>query len=1706
MKNLLWVVAALFLLAANSAQAADKWVTAYYTDWQTSAYPINRIDYTAVTHVVLAHWLTNSNGTIQSSGWDSTCSSVVKPAHAAGVKVLMMLGGSDDLNFPTAASPTNQATLISSIQNKVSACGLDGVDLDWEVSVNTTNFISLAKNLRAANSGYIITAPVDATVQPGSLAASLSNYCDQVNMMSYGNANMGNGWVSWYFSALAGDGTDHPDSIARFVNAWESAGTPAGKIGVGIGFYMNAWSSPVTGALQSTSGSSVPVQELPYGGAVADGGGVLSCYYNKSGGTYKYDPSPALSTEPSTPPEQPSISFPSGFTPASGCPTNKVTWVTYEDEASVAAKAKYIVDNNLGGAIIWTVQEGATDPATGRNPLLDALKLNLNNGSPAPMPQLGTSGAVSVGGPTTLTVTGLPSNLGLVDIKWWNYTSSVAWDSSSDKGFTTYGQPSAYTIQGSTNGSTWTTLSNCSPSCTVTGEHYTGRQFVADLTGTGYTQIRMNISGIVGSNAGVDTLTVNGKAGTNDINDSYLMLGDSITANCWGAASNTGPTEQLGTQIHAARSAQFPASTVGGQSGWLSSTALDTSTYGMPNIQKFMQDMPAVKYVGLSLGTNDANGGISAATYCSNMQKIVQYIIAAGKTPVISTIVASPSSAVQANAPAMNACLATLEQNFPSVIVGPDLWTLFKGHSISDGWFLDDLHPSLGTGCTAYQNAWASNLLSAVYPTSGGSTTPPTVPTNLAATAPKSTQVNLTWTASTDASYATSTLTYAIYRNGSHVATTAAGATSYSNTGLSPSTAYTYTVAAVDPAGNTSAQSTAAKITTPANTTPPSVPANVAATAPKSTQVMVSWTASTDPNYTASQLTYKVYRGGVLVATTAAGATSYSDTTVAASTTYSYTVAAANPAGNTSAQSTAVSVKTPASTPPTVPTGVAATAPKFNQVNVSWTASTDPNYASSVLTYKVYRNGTLVATTAAGAVSYSDNSVVASTTYSYTVAAADPAGNTSAQSTAVSITTPKNTTAPSVPTGVAAAAISSTQVKVSWTASTDPNYTASQLTYKVYRGGALVATTAAGAVSYSDTAVVASTTYSYTVAASNPAGNTSAQSAAVSVTTPAPAAVGAAPTRRGGCATNASSLPTTCTISGVQSGDVILVGFLTQYSASNATITLSDNCGGKYTVLNQHAVQSTSVVNMAGYVVEGQGYGVGSAGTCTISATSSSGGGPAEIVADDITAGKLDTYGWLPDATTTAGGATTFNLNVNHPDYVFTWATDVLGYGGSLKVATPFSAENVNVAFPIYDADRTTTGAGTVASTWTFASNSVGTIGAMAFSGLATAPVISSALTDSGKVGSTLTYQITATGSPTSYSAKNLPAGLAVSSTTGMITGTPTTSGSVSSTISATNSSGTGSATLAFSIAAATTTTSDTTAPSVPAGLTAVVASSSQVNLSWTASTDTNNTASQITYNVYRNGVKVGTTPAGATKYSDSGLLANTTYGYSVSASDPAGNTSAKSGTVNATTPVSSGVTPQRVRGCSAESGTGTASCTLTGVTAGDIIVIGAASLQAGTTPLAFSDNCGGAYTLLDKSNSSNNAVAQGYSTGSAGTCTVTAKTSTGWATTLVVEEITPSSPDFHAWNQNFSVGAAQTASATATTTTPDYVFSWAIDAAGNGGSHMTVASPFAVHDFNNTFPIVDGDTAQASAGITTASWKFNVSTSNATIGILGFH
>jgi YD repeat-containing protein len=93
--------------------------------------------------------------------------------------------------------------------------------------------------------------------------------------------------------------------------------------------------------------------------------------------------------------------------------------------------------------------------------------------------------------------------------------------------------------------------------------------------------------------------------------------------------------------------------------------------------------------------------------------------------------------------------------------------------------------------------------------------------------------------------------------------------------------------------------------------------------------------------------------------------------------------------------------------------------------------------------------------------------------------------------------------------------------------------------------------------------------------------------------------------------------------------------------------------------------------------------------------------------------------------------------------------------------------------------------------------------------------------------------------------------------------------------------------------------TTATPPPSTPTGLTATTAGNTQINLSWSASSDAGGPG-LAGYYVYRNGTKIATTAS--TSFSDTGVAVFTTYSYQVAAYDTQGRTSAMSSAVSGST------------------------------------------------------------------------------------------------------------------------------------------------------------------------------------------------------------
>merc|ERR1712054_150819 len=92
-------------------------------------------------------------------------------------------------------------------------------------------------------------------------------------------------------------------------------------------------------------------------------------------------------------------------------------------------------------------------------------------------------------------------------------------------------------------------------------------------------------------------------------------------------------------------------------------------------------------------------------------------------------------------------------------------------------------------------------------------------------------------------------------------------------------------------------------------------------------------------------------------------------------------------------------------------------------------------------------------------------------------------------------------------------------------------------------------------------------------------------------------------------------------------------------------------------------------------------------------------------------------------------------------------------------------------------------------------------------------------------------------------------------------------------------------------------TAGDTQAPSVPTGLAASSVTQTSLTLNWTASTDN---VGVTEYEVFLGGSSIGT--VATTSANITGLTAGTTYSFTVTASDAAGNTSAASSALSVTT------------------------------------------------------------------------------------------------------------------------------------------------------------------------------------------------------------
>ncbi len=191
-------------------------------------------------------------------------------------------------------------------------------------------------------------------------------------------------------------------------------------------------------------------------------------------------------------------------------------------------------------------------------------------------------------------------------------------------------------------------------------------------------------------------------------------------------------------------------------------------------------------------------------------------------------------------------------------------------------------------------------------------TTAPMAPANLAATAASYNQINLTWTDSeNEAGYKIERCAGTDCTDFSQIGTASANVTSFTNTGLTSSTSYTYQVQAYNTIGDSSYSNLASAVTQAAPAIP-AAPSSLTAAAVSKNQINLTWTdnATNETGFYIERCKGATCTNFVHVATVGANLTSYSNTGLSSNTTYRFRVRTYN-ANGASAYSNIATATTP---------------------------------------------------------------------------------------------------------------------------------------------------------------------------------------------------------------------------------------------------------------------------------------------------------------------------------------------------------------------------------------------------------------------------------------------------------------------------------------------------------------------------------------------------------------------------------------------------------------------------------------------------------------------------------------------------------------------------------------------------------------------------------------------------------------------------
>lgn len=302
--------------------------------------------------------------------WHVPGTSLVDRAHEAGVKVLISVGGwtMSDQFASIAASEEKRQNFAHYCNQLVRTYRVDGVDIDWEYPAerDKENFTLLLQAVRDSfdfcqnefgkrpllTADFGAGAPLLDNIDWPRVGALL----DFVNVMTYDYYGSAPGRTNHHSPLYAPrHGTNGYNMHSSIHHLLEQHGVPAEKINIGLAFFGRSLKTKGQPGLHVSSHRQSDGQTFAEGNGAPPYYQILACQKN----------------------------FDCHWDDAAQVPYLQGrgrlnTFVTYDDERSIALKARYILDHGLAGAIVWDLMgdcvESTTLPGTiAETPLATAL-------------------------------------------------------------------------------------------------------------------------------------------------------------------------------------------------------------------------------------------------------------------------------------------------------------------------------------------------------------------------------------------------------------------------------------------------------------------------------------------------------------------------------------------------------------------------------------------------------------------------------------------------------------------------------------------------------------------------------------------------------------------------------------------------------------------------------------------------------------------------------------------------------------------------------------------------------------------------------------------------------------------------------------------------------------------------------------------------------------------------------------------------------------------------------------------------------------------------------------------------------------------------------------------------------------------------------------------------------------------------------------